>query len=304
MTVTTTLLKGLMITAALVLAVHSPGFTISEKSDLIVQIEAPISARAGDDVGPALKVMAQNRGVIPAPGTIGILNPSNGYVIDIVLSKDPEVPAGYATYAPHYSEDVLLKGGRISNTADLRPGAKKKFRTGGGIPDDTPTGQYFVCARIDSANKVPESNESNNVRCAKIKIQGKEQPNKPDLVIRSFGLKKWGVCAPRQPVFYFEVRVLNIGTAASPAVPKKALVEVFDQHNKWRNGAKLGSIPPGGSQSVLIPVFYLASDPKHMTTQALHPFQAIVDPLKLVAELNEANNRSMVIQVGAPKGCP
>jgi hypothetical protein len=76
------------------------------------------------------------------------------------------------------------------------------------------------------------------------------------------------------------------------------LVQTMDQHgNGWGNGVELDSIPPGGSQAVLIPVYYLVDDPAHMTTAAPHPFKAIADPLRLVDELDEGNNESAVISV-------
>jgi len=138
-------------------------------------------------------------------------------------------------------------------------------------------------------------------------IQG--PPCKPDLVIRTFGLKQWGKCAPNNPVFTFEVTVGNIGKAPSPAIPNKALVQAMDQHgNGWGNGVVLGAIAPGGKQTVQIPVYYLQADPAHMTAKAPHPFQAIADPLGLVDEINEANNKWLgppsPIMVAAPQGCP
>lgn len=148
-----------------------------------------------------------------------------------------------------------------------------------------------------------------------IPVQGPPCPTqprgqaKPDLVVRAFGLKEWGKCAPHSAVFTFQVTVANIGTAPSPAIPNKALVQAMDEHgNGWGNGVVLGAIPPGGSQTVLIPVDYLIADPTHMTAKAPHPFQAIADPLGLVDEANEANNKwpgpPSPIMVGAPQGCP
>lgn len=129
-----------------------------------------------------------------------------------------------------------------------------------------------------------------------------EQPKKPDLVIRSFGLKQWGKCQPNSMIFTFQVTVANIGTAVSPKITDKALVQAMDQHgNGWGNGVMLNAIPPGGSQTVLIPVYYLKNDPGHITGAAPHPFRAIADPLKLVDELREDNNMSGVINVD-PRG--
>ncbi|HEX9627026.1 MAG TPA: CARDB domain-containing protein [Acidiferrobacterales bacterium] len=128
---------------------------------------------------------------------------------------------------------------------------------------------------------------------------------KPDLVVRRFALKRWGACKPNNAVMTFEVTVANIGTAPSPAIPGKALVQVRDQHGiNWGNGKPLNAIAPGASQTVEIPVYYIAADAAHMTAAAPHPFKAIADPLKLVDELNEGNNDSGVLNMGAPAGCP
>lgn len=126
---------------------------------------------------------------------------------------------------------------------------------------------------------------------------------KPDLVVRSFGLKRWGICAPHHPVLTFQVTVANIGNATSPAINNYALVQVMDQHRNWGNGVKLGAIAPGAAKTVEVPVYYLQADPAHMTNAAPHPFRAKVDLGNRVAESNESNNQSAVIKVGAPKGC-
>ena len=127
---------------------------------------------------------------------------------------------------------------------------------------------------------------------------------KPDLVIRSFHLKRWGHCKVNQPVFTFQVTVANIGHAPSPAIPGKAMVQVKDQHHiNWGNGALLGAIVPGGSRTVNVPVYYLQPDPAHMTAAAPHPFRAFVDPLHLVSESNEGNNASRVIKVDPRHVC-
>ena len=148
------------------------GPTGQKKPDLIVRISGPQAAKAGDDIGPLVKVTARNIGSMAAPGTTGAISPPNGYMIDVVLSKDTNVPAAFATFSPNFVEDALLKGGRISVTKDLAPLALQAYPTGAGIPADTPTGLYNLCARIDAGNKVAESNEANNVHCASIKIKG------------------------------------------------------------------------------------------------------------------------------------
>lgn len=142
-----------------------------------------------------------------------------------------------------------------------------------------------------------QSNHANfSLRC------GGQARAKPDLVIRAFGLKRWGECKAGHPVFTFQITVANIGHATSPAIPGKAMVQAKDQHHvNWGNGAMLGAIPPGGSQTVLVPVYYMEPDPSHMTAAAPHPFKAFADPLHLVHESNEYNNGSQVINVD-PRG--
>jgi hypothetical protein len=91
-------------------------------------------------------------------------------MIDLVLSTDRDVPTGFATYAPGFAEDVLLRGGRISNTFDLSPRTRRLYPVGARIPDDTPPGNYYLCVRIDPANRVAKSNEADNLWCVRIRV--------------------------------------------------------------------------------------------------------------------------------------
>ena len=94
-------------------------------------------------------------------------------MIDVVLSRDALLPDGFANLSENFAEDVLLRGGRVSRTADLASGAARGYPVGATIPADTPTGWYFLCARIDPGNKVAESNEHNNTACYPIAIRGR-----------------------------------------------------------------------------------------------------------------------------------
>jgi len=136
--------------------------------DLRVAITAPRSAVAGSDIGSQLTIQVRNDGNNIAFGTQSA--GSNGYMVDVVLSRDTSVPAGFAAYNASYHEDVLLKGGRISNTADLSPRQSRRYETGGGIPANTPPGWYYICANVDAGNTVDELQEDNNVACARIRI--------------------------------------------------------------------------------------------------------------------------------------
>lgn len=134
--------------------------------DLVVAISSAGSAVAGAKT--LMPVTTRNAGGGCAFGT---LEPgSKGYMVDVVLSSDTSVPAGWAVYAPNYSEDVLLAGGRISRTGDLAPGQEKVFSYEYETPTDTPAGSYYVCARIDPGGNIAEGNEANNTACAPLTI--------------------------------------------------------------------------------------------------------------------------------------
>ncbi|MEA2174572.1 MAG: hypothetical protein QOD00_2164 [Blastocatellia bacterium] len=152
--------------------VHPNAPAAQSKPDLVVRIlGAPTTAHAGDDIGPALKIVAKNIGGSTAAGTGSAGD--NGYMIDLMLSVDANVPEGFATFSSSFIEDALMAGGRVSNTKDLAAITSASYPAGAGIPADTPPGAYYLCARIDPANKIAESNEANNVECVKLTITSK-----------------------------------------------------------------------------------------------------------------------------------
>jgi hypothetical protein len=165
-------------------------------------------------------------------------------------------------------------------------------------------GVHSIKLVVDNNNAVAESNEMNNSKTKKLIC--KKAEGKPDLKIKYFGLKKWGQCKPNHAVMTFQVTIENVGAAPSPAITDFALIQVRDTHAgiNWGNGIIIpDSIPPGGTKTVQIPVYYLKSNPNHMTDAAPHPFKAFADPGNRVAEANEANNESGVIKTGAPANC-
>ena len=129
----------------------------------------------GQDISNRIKVYARNIGGAAAPGTVGSLSPANGFMIDVMLSKDMSSPSAFAVYSPNYSDDVLLLGGRISNTRDLAAGGMDSYATGATIPADTPPGNYYLALRIDPGSKVDESNEGDNTFFLPIKIVARQK---------------------------------------------------------------------------------------------------------------------------------
>lgn len=137
--------------------------------DLKVDLSAPTSAYSGDDLSSLVSLKGYNAGTALARGTQSA--GANGYMIDLMLSTDTVVPNTWGIYSPNFSEDVLLAGGRVSNTIDLASGGSSGYPVGAVIPSDTPTGTYYLCARIDAGNKITELLENNNVFCSRIYIK-------------------------------------------------------------------------------------------------------------------------------------
>lgn len=145
-----------------------PGGTGRRRPDLIVRNLSAGPSTVAPGANLNVKALIRNNGNATAPGTAS----GNGYMVDITLGTDTNTPPGFATYSPNYSEDVLLKGGRFSNTTDLAPGTMKSYGDANNqIPSDTPPGNYYVCARVDPGGEVAESNEGNNTRCVRITVR-------------------------------------------------------------------------------------------------------------------------------------
>lgn len=126
----------------------------------------------------------------------------------------------------------------------------------------------------------------------------------PDLAIESFRIQSRGQCLPGLPVVTFEVVVANRGTRAFGGTTR-SMVRVIDEDGGWGAVAvPLGAVPPGATRAVTVPFPYLTSAARHITTGAPHPFRATVDAWRWVDEVNEGNNASRVLNVGAPSGCP
>ena len=148
---------------------QKPRITLKRLPDLQVKFNCPSTIVAGTNIGSQVKLKVWNSGHAPAPGTDTAGN--NGYMVDLMLSTDTNTPASWAVYSPNFSEDVLLQGGRISNTKTLNPGQSRIYPVGGGIPADTPPGVYYICAKVDAGNKITELSETNNSFCKRVYIK-------------------------------------------------------------------------------------------------------------------------------------
>jgi hypothetical protein len=141
----------------------------------------------GDEILISFKVMNRATATSAAPGTLSAH--TSGWMADVILSRDTVGPRGFAIYSPTWREDVLLRGGRMSRTNDLAPGAEQMFNgptvMRGGPPArpydylafPMPTGMrpgaYNVCVVSDPANVVREINERDNTTCMPITIRAR-----------------------------------------------------------------------------------------------------------------------------------
>lgn len=139
-------------------------------ADLVVKLSGPGQAKAGDDIGPDLRVTVANQGRAPATGT---MDGGRGYMVDLVLSTDQQLPDNFATFTSRFAEDALLRGGRVSNTRTLQPGESMEYRAGAIIPPDTPPGVYCLGAIVDPGHEIAESDDRNNVFCHRIEVRAR-----------------------------------------------------------------------------------------------------------------------------------
>ena len=111
---------------------QKPKLFVKPLPDLQVRFTCPSTIVAGTDIGSQIKLKVWNSGKALAAGTDTAGR--NGYMVDLMLSTDTNTPASWAVYSANFSEDVLLQGGRISNTKTLNPGQSQIYSVGGGIP--------------------------------------------------------------------------------------------------------------------------------------------------------------------------
>ncbi len=139
------------------------GGSSSNTADLTIRIsKCPNKVKSGTNLNDSFDVFVTNNSS----------EKLENIPLDIVLrSKGNCVPnPGFATYSETYFDGVLLKGGREHIT--LKPGETVKVKLNGSnqIPKGMRPGVYFLCAVIDPANKVAETNENNNCACCQVMI--------------------------------------------------------------------------------------------------------------------------------------
>ncbi|MBY0564151.1 MAG: hypothetical protein K2P58_08190 [Hyphomonadaceae bacterium] len=151
------------------LSLAAPAYAACDATPVV---GARAEARAGDNLMATLAV--HNNGDSVCQGTRE--NP-NGYMVDFFLSTDRAGPSTWTIYAPTWREDVLLRGGRVSNTNSVPAGGNVRYGAPSyeigpfTLPAGIPPGAYYLCAGVDMGNRIAESNERNNIACNPIRIR-------------------------------------------------------------------------------------------------------------------------------------
>ncbi|TFG78318.1 MAG: hypothetical protein E4H23_07990 [Chrysiogenales bacterium] len=255
--------------------------------DLTATIKCPGHALAGQDLRKKIAVMVENKGNAA----------SSGFSVDLVLSSDASVPMTLAGYAANYHDNVLLKGGR-EFVSSLAAGAKLDLVLNGSnrIPADTPAGDYYLAAVVDSGKAVKEKNENNNIALCRIHIS---RPDAPGLTVSGFA--HTGAPAGSPPECRLLVTINNLGAAPIP-LGSGARLDVYvndvlvdsvdidsskveqtayhDMHNAF------DAANPGKSRSVVGTDYIFPASASGMTYRC----RAVVDAGDAISEANEANN--------------
>ncbi|WP_153045456.1 hypothetical protein [Marinobacter salexigens] len=230
------------------------------RADLMIGLEAPGNANAGEDISASLTLNVINRGDRIAQGT---RSSSNGYMIDIFITRN-SMPTGYARYDEHYFDGVLLKGGRVSNTDDLPPRQRAHYVSSAILPTDIPPGRYQLCARIDPGDKIREESEDNNTHCQSLSIN-----LSPRLIPT---LPRFEVLLPEHRDLELGIIGPERGNLGPPPVTPETPVDTSDATRTILEDGSIVLKWPDGSQRHLRPdglVAYVSPDGTVMSPIAL-----------------------------------
>lgn len=171
--------------AALIAAFSSPAWAAP---DLTVELHGRSDRLGGQTytVGEPIMITFDvlNLGDATAPGTNSA--GSAGYMVDVIISTDSSAPVRFAVYSETFVEDALLRGGRMSRTDDVAPGARVSFTGPTAMLGSPPSpydyysfplprgmtpGDYHVCVLVDPGARIAEANERNNTTCMGITLR-------------------------------------------------------------------------------------------------------------------------------------
>lgn len=189
--------------------------TFCELPDLRIDMTYPVKISSGQALQDDLSITVTNKGALVA----------ENIALELVLSRDKQVPLKKAPAGDGFQDDGLLENGRITVPV-LQPGEKKiiPLTQPVVIPDDTPPGKYNLCALIDPGNAIREFSETNNIFMGFVIVSVREprriilnleetelvfEPASYGLKIQSHGLvlsdgKDWRKC--RMKAYLYQIK--------------------------------------------------------------------------------------------------
>jgi hypothetical protein len=143
--------------------------SVPARANLKVQLSGtPLRLKEGPNPGSSFTVTVTNAGQATAGGTRE--NSTRGYMVDLILSRDKILPQGWAVFSPNFFEDVLIRGGRASNTDNIPPGKSQTFVFRDIEIPRGASGRFCLGASVDPGRVIAEEREDDNSACLEINV--------------------------------------------------------------------------------------------------------------------------------------
>lgn len=261
-------LLGPVLVAAVFIGIAPAAFA---QANLSVRLQGPDGAFAGQEIDIVIEI--NNRSDVLALGTES--GGTNGYMVDVFLTRST-IPSGFASFSANYFDGVLLRGGRVSNTPDLGPREGTVFRTSVGLPSDTPSGQYRLCASVDPADRVQEREEGDNLACRVLSVSRLVQATP----VTGLGLRLRPLFGGQQPSLTV-VPETEVTLAPNPVAPPTPTGGGDAERTVLEDGTLQIRFPDGSMQRLQPDgkVVYVQPDGKVLVPMAIQVPMAELPPL-------------------------
>ncbi|ULB34629.1 CARDB domain-containing protein [Proteiniphilum propionicum] len=244
-----------------------------------------------------------NKQIVVSPGKPDLVvtdiswdpaSPASGYAVTmratIKNQGSVSTPAGVIHGVLFTFDDGAAGPGVWSDThtGPLAPGASVTLTANGGSAGATWTavaGTHTVKANIDDANRITESNETNNIVSKQIVVGS----GKPDLVVTDIS---WEPASPTNGnAVTMRATIKNQGSVSTPAGVIHGVLFTFDDGaagpGVWSD-THTGSLAPGAS--VTLTANGGSAGSKWTAVAGTHTVKANVDDINRITESNETNN--------------
>ena len=133
--------------------------------DLSLKLSELSEVIAGENFANEVVTTIKNSGITPVEATVPI-------IVEFSISTDFIEPPGVATPSATFLDNGLVLNGRhevqrgFVNDTSITPSFDSLS-----VPTDTPAGEYYICAWVDPANTIKDSNRNNNNDCIKVNVR-------------------------------------------------------------------------------------------------------------------------------------